>query len=53
MIILKWIMKKYDVRAWTILILLRMGKGVGCCKHGNEHSVSIKCGERLDKLRNY
>jgi len=53
MTILKWIMKKYDGRAWTILILLRIGKGVSCHERGNEYSESIKCRERLDKLRNY
>jgi hypothetical protein len=25
----------------------------GLCRHGNERSVSIKCEEFLDKLRNY
>jgi hypothetical protein len=25
----------------------------GCCEHGNEHSVYIKCGDFLDWLKEY
>jgi hypothetical protein len=34
--------------AWTGSILLRVGKGGGFCKRGNEPSDSVKCGEFLD-----
>jgi hypothetical protein len=26
---------------------------MGCCEHGNEHSVSIKGGEFVDQLSDY
>jgi hypothetical protein len=42
-IILRWIVRKWDVGVWTGLSWLRIGT-VG----GNEPSGSIKCGELLD-----
>jgi len=30
-----------------------LGQAAGCCWHGNEHSVTTKCGAFLDLLRNY
>ena len=47
-IILKWTLRKWDGVAWTVLIWLRIGTGVGTCACGNEPSGSIKCGEFLD-----
>jgi hypothetical protein len=38
-IILKWILKKFDVRAWIDFIWLRIGSSIGL----NERSGSIKC----------
>jgi hypothetical protein len=47
--ILKWICRKWDVGVWTGSSWLRIGTGGGhLCEYGNEHSVSIKCGEFLD-----
>jgi len=43
-IILRWIFRKWNVRAWTGSVWLRIGTG-------NEHLGSIKCGEFLDYLR--
>jgi len=40
MIILRWIFRKWDVRAWTGSIWFRKGTG-------NELSGSTKCGEFL------
>jgi len=37
--------------AWTGLIWLRKGTGVGLFKRDNEPSGSVKCGEFLDYLR--
>jgi len=50
-IILRWIIRKWDVGAWTGLIWLRIGPGGDTCKCGNEPLGSIKCGEFLDWLR--
>jgi hypothetical protein len=36
MIILKWILKKYDVKAWDGCIWLKIGILSGCCEHGNK-----------------
>jgi hypothetical protein len=41
-------LKELGCEAWTALIWLRIGKVAGNCECGNEHSVSIKCGEFLD-----
>jgi len=30
-----------------------LGHAADCCRHGNEHSVTTKCGAFLDLLRNY
>jgi hypothetical protein len=46
-IILKRVFKKSDEGHGTELIWLRTGHVVGCCKCGNEPSVSIKCGAFL------
>ena len=50
-IILRWIFKKWDVRAWTGLICLRIGTVASICECGNDPSGCIKCGEFLDCLR--
>jgi hypothetical protein len=36
--ILKSILKKQDMRAWTVLVWLGLGKSEGCFKHGIESS---------------
>jgi hypothetical protein len=48
-IILKFILKKQCVKAWTGLILLK----VDSCEHGTEHSDFIKDGDLLDQLSDY
>jgi hypothetical protein len=50
-IILRWIFKKWDVRAWTGWLWIRIETGGGTYKCGNEHLGSIKCGELLAWLR--
>jgi hypothetical protein len=45
-IILRWIFRKWDVKAWTGSFWLRIGTGRNECD--NELSGSIKCGEILD-----
>ena len=47
-IILKWISRKWDVMAWTGLILLGIGTDGGAFECGNEPSDSMKCEEFLD-----
>jgi hypothetical protein len=47
-VILRWICRKWDEGAWTGLIWLRTEIFGSTCKHGNEPSGSIKCGEYLD-----
>jgi len=44
----KRILEKYDVRARTKIMLLRIRKISFCYFHGNEHSGSLKCGEILN-----
>ena len=46
-IILRWIFRKWDVWAWTVLIWLRSGTGGVTCECSNEPSGSIKCGSFL------
>jgi hypothetical protein len=41
-IILKWIFKKWDVRAWTGLIWFRIRTVAGACECGDEHLDFIK-----------
>jgi len=41
-----------ECEAWSGLIWLRIGVGVGGGKCGNKPPGSIKCGEFLDYLRN-
>jgi len=50
-IILRWNFGKWDA-AWTRLTWLRIRTGGGHLKRGNVFSLSIKCGEFLDWLRN-
>jgi hypothetical protein len=45
-IILRWILRKWDVGVWTGLGWLRIDV-VGTCECINETSGSIKCGEFL------
>jgi hypothetical protein len=47
-IIIKWISRKWDMRAWTGLILLAIGTDGGSFECGNEPSGSMKCEEFLD-----
>jgi hypothetical protein len=35
-IILKWILKKYDVNVWTGFSWFRIGSVAGCCEHNNK-----------------
>jgi hypothetical protein len=53
MIILKWILKKWDREAWNALVWLRIGTGGGRFECGTEPSGSIKCGKFRDWLRNW
>ena len=41
---LRWIFRKYDVRAWTGMIWIR----VGICEYGTKPSGSVKCGVFLE-----
>jgi hypothetical protein len=50
-IILRWIFRMWDLRAWTASIWLRIGIGADTCKCGNVPWGSIKCGEFLVKNR--
>ena len=52
-IVLKWIFKKWNGEAQTVLIWLRTGTGGGACECRNEPSGSVKCEEFLDSLRTY
>ena len=47
-IILRWIFKKWYVRAWTGSLQIRIETDVGTYECGNEHSGCIKCEEILD-----
>ena len=47
-IILRWIFRKWDVRARTGSSWVRIGTVGGHCECGNELSGSVKCGEFLD-----
>jgi len=47
-IILRWIFRKWDIRAWTGSICLRIGQVESTCECNNEPSGSIKCREFLD-----
>jgi len=50
-IILKYVLKKWNGKAWTGFIWIRIGTGGGACQCGNEPSGSIIRGEFLEKLR--
>jgi hypothetical protein len=50
-IILKWILKKYGVRAG--FCWLRSDPVADSCEHGNEPSGSINGGEFIDQLSSY
>jgi hypothetical protein len=47
-IILKWISRTWDGRAWTELSSSQQGQMTGTCECGNELSGSIKCRVFLD-----
>jgi hypothetical protein len=47
-ILLRWTFRKWDGGAWSGLIWLRTGTGVGYLKCGDEPLGSIKCREFLD-----
>ena len=50
-VILRWIVRKWGVWAWTGLSLLRIGTGdrlTGMCEDSIEPSGSIQCTEFLD-----
>jgi hypothetical protein len=44
MIILRWIIRKWDVGVWNGFRWLRIGTGGGNCEFGDEPSRSIKGG---------
>jgi hypothetical protein len=44
-IIIRQVFGKWDVGVWTESSWLRIGQVAGSFECGNEHSVSIKCGE--------
>ena len=46
-IILRWIVRKWDVGVWTGWDWLRIGAVAGTCECGNVPSGSVKCGELL------
>jgi len=50
-IILRWIFRKWDVRAWTGSIWFRIWIGDGACECVNKPSGSIKHSEFLEWLR--
>jgi hypothetical protein len=37
-VVLKWILEKYDMRAWIGLMWLRIGTMAGCYEQGNKLS---------------
>jgi hypothetical protein len=43
-ILLEWILKIWNGRTWTNLILLDQRQVLGCCVYGNEISCFIQCG---------
>jgi len=47
-IILRWIIRKWNVGVWTGSSWLRIGVGGDTCECGNEHSVYTKCEEFLN-----
>jgi hypothetical protein len=47
-IILKWILEKWDVVAWTGSIWRRIGRGAGSCRCGNKLSGLIKFGKFVE-----
>jgi hypothetical protein len=49
-IVLKWIMRKQDVRLWTGFIWLVLGSSSGSFELGNEPLGSIKGEEFIDLL---
>jgi hypothetical protein len=50
-IILRWLLRKWGVMAWTESIWLRTGPGGSTCECGNEPSGTIKCGEFLTSCK--
>ena len=50
-IIVKQILKRQDGSV-GIELIRRQGQVVGCCEHGNEHLMSIKCWKFHDWMRN-
>ena len=52
-IIIKQILWKWDVTAYTELIYYGQNQVLDSCKYGNETSESIECREFPDQLRNY
>jgi hypothetical protein len=52
-IILIWILRKYDRRAWAGFTWLRIGTSGSSSGHSNEPSGSKKCWEFLDLLNSY
>jgi hypothetical protein len=47
-IISKWIFEKWDASMDWINLAHNRDSWRGCCKRGNEPSLSIKCGEFLE-----
>jgi hypothetical protein len=46
--LLRWILRKWNIRAWTGSMWLRIGTVAGTHECSNEPSGSIKCGQFLD-----
>lgn len=46
--ILKWILRKLDWRAWAGFIWLTLWQVLSCFEHDNKLSVSVRYGEFLD-----
>jgi hypothetical protein len=52
-VILKWLVKKRDVRLWTRFIEPRIGFSAGSNNHGSEPLGSVNGRELLDQVSNY
>ena len=50
-VIIRWILKKYDGRAWSVLMWMRTGSSGWFFDHGNKPSGSIICEKFLDYLK--
>jgi hypothetical protein len=53
MIILRWILGKYDWVDWTGMIWLRIETSGGSYEHGDEPLVPVECLEILEQLSDW